>query len=96
MSIRMGNDEFILYIRKQHPNCKITNEILGKRIWQWLRDKLNSQASKDQEDVPCFWGAEGNFIREDKLPKTAAQFSFEPAVLPDLYAFLDDLGSHRE
>ena len=32
--IRMGNDEFILYIRKQNVNCKTSNPVLGKKIWE--------------------------------------------------------------
>ena len=37
--IRMGNDEFILYIRKWHPNCITVTKDLGKKIWIWLRKR---------------------------------------------------------
>ncbi len=35
-SIQMGNDEFILYIRKNHQKCATNNALLGKRIWEWI------------------------------------------------------------
>ena len=45
--ITMGNDEFILYIRKWHPECRTKTKQLGKEIWMWLRNrkaqKLNEQ-----------------------------------------------------
>jgi len=34
MSITMGNDEFILYIRKNFINCPISNDQLGKTMGQ--------------------------------------------------------------
>jgi transcriptional regulator with XRE-family HTH domain len=34
--ITMGNDEFILYIRKNHPHCATSNDQLGKCIWQGI------------------------------------------------------------
>jgi hypothetical protein len=91
MSIIMGNDEFILYIRKQHPGCTISNDALGRAIWRWLRD-ADIQARKVAEDVDCYWGKTGAFIADTRLPKTATQFSFDSSVLPRLYAFLDQLG----
>ena len=38
MSIEMGNDEFILYIRKVYPNCPTSNDTLGRLIWKRLKD----------------------------------------------------------
>ena len=34
-TITMGNDEFILYIRKNY-NCSLTNDRLGRMIWKWM------------------------------------------------------------
>jgi transcriptional regulator with XRE-family HTH domain len=84
--MRMGNDEFILYIRK-NSNCQLTNTVLGKQIWTWLHD--HAEGVKLAEDQPCRWGSIGAFIGESGLPKTAAQFEFRVDALPDLYAFLD-------
>lgn len=95
MSIRMGNDEFILYIRKQYPDCIITNEDLGKRIWQWIRENNPEGSAIIERDANCYWGNNdevNDFIRADRLPKTAAQISFRRDYLPDLYTFLDLLG----
>ena len=88
--IQMGNEEFILYIRKNHPDCETVNKQLGKRVWQWLRDH-DETAGKvgNGEAVPCLWG-------EDVaagLPRSATQFHFDRSVLPALYDFLDQLGS---
>lgn len=32
----MGNDEFILYIRKQPPCCQISTKDLGRNICEWI------------------------------------------------------------
>jgi hypothetical protein len=84
--IKMGNDEFILYIRKNYPDCKISNDQLGKQIWIWLRDK---GASKILEDEVCFWETSGASVDANLLPKTATQFEFERRLLPELYSYLD-------
>ncbi len=91
MNIVMGDDEFILYIRKQYPNCKIGNDSLGREIWRKLQT-LDPNAIIKAPDTACYWGNSGSFVALDKLPKTAAQFSFDRACLPQLYDFLDQLG----
>ena len=93
-SIQMGNDEFILYIRKNHPNCVKSNDLLGKRIWEWI-EKQDATAEQigDGKSVPCRWGDTGAHIGETNLPKTATQFRFERKLLPELYDLLDELGS---
>ena len=88
----MGNDEFILYIRKHHPNCILSAGELGKRIYQEII-RIDANAHIIQNDAPCDWGNEGDFIAKNRLPKTAAQISFDPSILPHLFGFLDELGS---
>jgi hypothetical protein len=90
MNIVMGDDEFILYIRKQYPNCTKTNDILGREIWRKLKT-LDPNADIKERDADCYWGDSGSSVAMDKLPKTAAQFSFNRACLPELYNFLDEL-----
>jgi len=34
--VKMGNDEFILFIRKNGKSTK-TNEVLGREIWNWIK-----------------------------------------------------------
>ena len=92
MSIRMGNDEFILHIRKFYPNCEISNDQLGKSIWQWLRDN-DSTAEIVERDQPCNWGDSPQITSETTLPKTATQFRFSIETLPRLFSFLADLAS---
>jgi hypothetical protein len=94
MSIVMGDDEFILYIRKQYPNCKTGNDDLGTAIWRKLQI-LDPNAKIKKPDAPCYWGNSGPFVAVNKLPKTAAQFSFDRACLPQIYDFLDQLGQQE-
>lgn len=39
--IQMGNDEFILYIRKNSHTTK-TNDVLGREIWNWIKKKWSN------------------------------------------------------
>ncbi|MCA1780177.1 MAG: hypothetical protein LC637_12595 [Xanthomonadaceae bacterium] len=92
MSIQMGNDEFILYTRKNFKNCHITNDQLGKTIWHWLQE--NDPTSEIIErGQPCMWGSSEVITSEMTLPKTAAQFQFSITILPQLYAFLGKVGA---
>ena len=93
-SIQMGNDEFILYVRKNHPNCAKSNDDLGKRIWEWIK-KSDATAVKagNGDAVPCIWGETAAHIGETKLPYKATQFRFQRSLLPSLYDLLDALGS---
>jgi len=43
-TITMGNDEFILYIRKNY-NCSLTNDRIGKLVWSWI---LNNSKEIDK------------------------------------------------
>ena len=88
-TIQMGNDEFILYVRKHTSSDKSTPDI-GKKIWEWLLAR-KCGAVQIAQDMPCVWGNAGDFIKSDYLPKTATQFQFDRSVLPELYTFLDDL-----
>ena len=92
VQIVMGNDEFILFIRKNFPDGSMTTNQLGKKIWIWLRD-ADPGAVIIAKGLPCYWGDKGDFISADKLPKTATQFKFDINVLPDLYEYLYELGS---
>lgn len=93
-SIQMGNDEFILYIRKNHPSCAKSNDDLGKRIWKWIKESDATAAQVcNGESKPCIWGDTGAHLGETKLPYTARQFQFERSLLPSLYDHLDALGT---
>lgn len=89
-TIKMGNDEFILYIRK-NSKCSLTNDQLGKMIWIWISEK-DVNASQVEEDKPCSWGKSVDNKNGLGLPKTATQFEFDRALLPKLYNYLDQLG----
>ena len=86
--IKMGNDEFILYLRKNKKGIDKTNDQLGKMIWIWLRDNANG---KELTIEDCYWGDKGSFIDEYDLPKTSRQFEFDIAYLSYLYEYLDSI-----
>jgi hypothetical protein len=86
--IQMGNDEFILYIRKRRLGQGRTTAELGRRIWEWLRIR---GGRKVVDHEPCRWGDTPPAVAADDLPKTATQFEFDRALLPDLYSYLDTL-----
>jgi len=86
--IQMGNDEFILYIRKTSKNCSLVNNDLGRKIWDWISSNDKS-ARIIKEDEECLWGKNTPNTDPVNLPKTATQFEFDRALLPKLYSFLD-------
>jgi hypothetical protein len=92
-TIVMGNDEFILYIRKNHPTCKTRTADLGRMIWQWIIEK-DPVAIQHESDLGCLWDTRDTAIsiHPEILPKTATQFKFERYLLPELYDYLDELG----
>ena len=88
--IKMGNDEFILYIRKASKSCSLINPDLGKKIWEWIL--LNDKgAIEDVKDEPCLLGDNTPNTGPKKLPGTATQFEFDRKLLPKLYTFPDTL-----
>ncbi len=92
--IKMGNDEFILYIRKNHEKCSTSNDRLGRLIWEWIKEHdVTAEQLNNGNSELCFWGVTAANIDETKLPKTATQFQFERNLLPELYDHLDALGS---
>ena len=91
MRLCMGNEEFILCVRKQFPGGRLTNDLLGKKIWEEIR-RLDPSAEIVVRDQPCLWGDSPEITSELTLPKTAAQFSFAIEILPAIYAFLGTLG----
>jgi hypothetical protein len=91
-TIKMGNDEFILYIRKNY-RCTLTNDQLGKKVWLWL-DEQKVNAIQKVVDQVCFWGKDIDNKKGLGLPKTATQFEFKRILMPKLYDYLDELGKN--
>ncbi|MEI7422006.1 MAG: hypothetical protein WCK18_07920 [Prolixibacteraceae bacterium] len=52
--IQMGNDEFILYIRKT-SKCSYTNDTLGRLIFEWLETR-GAIKLYNEKAQPCMWG----------------------------------------
>jgi len=89
--IQMGNDEFILYIRKKNDKCSLTNDQLGKMIWIWLMNKKHKGQKVNDKPEPAIWGDTAKNVSENGLPKSATQFKFNRNLLPELYNYLDEL-----
>ncbi|KAA6316328.1 hypothetical protein EZS27_033346 [termite gut metagenome] len=92
-TIKMGNDEFILYIRKNYPKYKTINAMLGRDIWVWIRNNdPNATQLNNGVPVPTMWDG-GGAVGADKLPQNATQFQFDRTLLVPLYNYLDALGT---
>lgn len=93
--ITMGNDEFILYIRKNY-NCSLTNDRIGRMVWKWIHE--NSKGIDKEKDIkhniPCLWQKHKTKTYGIGLPQTASQITFNRKLLPKLYGFLDELGQN--
>lgn len=89
--IKMGNDEFILYVRKHNKKSKYDTKKLGELICKWLKENTSLEEKNIEYNIECLWGEQANNIAPDKLPKTASQFVFDRDILPALYDYLDTL-----
>lgn len=90
--IEMGNDEFILYVRKRRGGVGVTNDTLGKRIWKWIMENdTSARQIHGRENERCLWDEDDVNVNPNMLPKTACQFRFNRNLLVRLYDFLDTL-----
>ncbi|MBN2240327.1 MAG: hypothetical protein JW712_11190 [Dehalococcoidales bacterium] len=90
MSIVIGNDELILYVRKHNPTCKLHNDELEQKISGQIKS-LDPDARIVQEGKASYWDLHGVSVSRDKLPMTTNQFEFNRDILPKLYDFLDQV-----
>jgi hypothetical protein len=90
LNITMGNDEFILYIRKNYPTCNLKNKYLGRKIWAWIQ-KNDPNAVLLEEDKTCLWQTLNINVSQEKLPKTAAEFVFNRKLLPMIFSYIDSI-----
>jgi DNA-binding XRE family transcriptional regulator len=89
--IIMGNDEFILYIRKQHPDNQRNNQNLAKKVWRWLQRHDEHATKHTPRSIPCIWGDTAQNRGNQHLPTSATQFEFDRNLLPALYTMLDNI-----
>jgi len=92
--ICMGNDEFILHVRKHYEGCELDNPTIGRRVWTWLRDNANGEQVSGQQ--PALWGTDNEAVDRVGLPGSATQFEFDLDGLSDLYRFLRILASRGD
>jgi hypothetical protein len=88
MTIKIGADEIILWLRKNGKAAAKDTDTLG-RIILTLMSGLGG--NKIIDDHPSFWGSSGTNTGSTGLPKTAAQYEIDVSQLPALYTSLMDL-----
>jgi hypothetical protein len=94
MKIKIGADELILWVRKNHIADDIPNggkAGLGQNIiHKYITELGGSKIADNQES---FWDIRNDSknISENLLPKTSAQYEIEIAKLPELFAKLMEL-----
>ena len=84
----MGNDDLILYVRKQHRGCTIGNLQLGKSIWARIQQDGGRKVSDSQASL---W-SDTPQGRSSGLLLVSTQFEFRRSMLPELFTYLDSLG----
>lgn len=88
-TIRLGNDDFILFIRKNQRKggkASITrNNQLGSEIWQFIRDTKIGIKADNGESVPCKWNPIQCNDEGFGLPKNATQFDINISKIKELF-----------
>lgn len=81
--IRMGNDEFILYVRKQNKESKYDTKKLGELICKWLKEHAELKEKDIKYDVECLWGeqADTTFLPINSLKQQVNSFLTETIFL---------------
>jgi len=89
MTITIGSDELILWLRKNEKAIGISNDTLGNDISTLIQGKYGG--SIVQYDQPVHWQADSDSKNIDpyKLPKSTAQYSINTEHLSDLYETLN-------
>ena len=89
MTIPIGADELILWLRKNKKSIGVENIALGRRIVELIK-KLGGELG--QEDQPSLWTNDlsDEAMARLEIPKTAQQYFIDVAILPEIYKTLND------
>jgi hypothetical protein len=89
VSMNIGADEIILWLRKNDKAVGKINDDLGKDICKVICDGLGGR--KIADDQPSYWdcSAGAKNISPTELPKTAEQYAIDPGKLPQLFSTLN-------
>ena len=82
MEIKIGADELILWLKKNHKAEGVENRILGKKIADSII-KLEGRFAESNE--PVLW----TLSFDNGLPRTAQQYIIDVEKLPDLFKDLN-------
>lgn len=92
--VNIGNDELILYYRKNEKNpCSVTTVFLGRLLWIEVR-RIDKKAEKVKGGKPriCRWG-DGEGVGRYMLPRRATQFSVNADCLPELFMRINEFAN---
>ena len=89
MKIIIGSDEMILWLRKNQRAINISNDVIGKRIRNILKDFGSNPIEYDKQ---THWANEtgDKNISHTNLPKTSAQYEIDIADIENIYQVLSD------
>jgi len=85
-TIRIGADEIILWLRKNHRTENIPNDGingLGRRVYDIVVGRLGGR--KVDESMRSYWDETDSHVQQTGLPKTSAQYEINVNQLPALY-----------
>ncbi len=93
ITITIGADELILWLRKNGKATNIPNDGaqgLGKRIYELIVTKLNGNKIADSESA--YWANLFNDknVRQYNLPKSSAQYDINSSQLEQLFFELNN------
>ncbi|HBF87919.1 MAG TPA: hypothetical protein DDX39_04675 [Bacteroidales bacterium] len=89
MEIIIGSDEMILWLRKNGKAMDISNDIIGKKIREKLKETLG--INPIEFDKQSHWANKtgDKNINELNLPKTSAQYLIDIQNIQSIYEMLD-------
>lgn len=79
--MRIGSDEIILWLRKNNKLESNSNEIIGKKIRDFIHEKFGVDPSEYNQE--SYW--KNKNIDAFNLPKTAAQYDLDFNHITELY-----------
>jgi hypothetical protein len=88
--MRIGSDEIILWIRKNNKAEMESNEILGKKIRNFIRDTFEINPIEYNQQSYWLNKSDDKNIGAFNLPKTSAQYDLDIEHFTELYGELSN------
>ena len=84
MQIKIGNDELILWLRKNKKASDVENILLGRKIVE-LITKLGGKLDKENERSLWADDMSETSMGKLKIPITSQQYIVDTGILPAIY-----------